>query len=418
MRISRSHAAVRTVALGVLALIAMTPASPVRAQSLNEAIVSALDGNCAGLKGATPGAYDSSLAGICIGIPVGASGQSGGAGLATVTTQQITSEERRVKERLREARLALATGETRAAGADSFQLGRLGLFASGEYERFDQDATRFTTGHQSDTKGITFGADYAFTKSVIAGVALTAARTTGSFDENGGSFSTDTWGGMLYASLVPMPNLFVDLTAGYNHKEFDQKRRTLYSFTRGGVPFIVDGFATSETAGEEFRTSAAAGYDFVFGKLTTGPRAGITYKTIAVNGFNEHGWMSDPQMDTGLELNFDRQHEDSLTTTLGLFASMAFSVPFGVIVPQVNAEYVHEFMRDQHAVYFHFHEDFTKTRLRFETEPPDRDYGNVGAGLSLIFPGGLSGFVNYRALVGYSNQASHTVTAGLRFAFQ
>lgn len=418
MRSPVSAAAVaRLGALALAALLAVAPATAVQAQTFSEAVKGALDSNCAGLKGAAATSYDGSLAAICA-IPATSAGQSAGVTVTMLTTQQITAEERRVKERLKDARLALATGETQAASADSFQLGRLGLFLSGEYERFEADTSRFGTGHESDTKGVTFGADYALSKSVIAGIALHVSRTTGAFEEHGGSFATDAWGGMLYASLLPLPSLFVDATIGYAHKEYDQKRRTTYQFVRAGVVNIVDGFAQGETGGDEFRTGVTAGYDVALQSLTVGPRVGVNYKHNSVEAFKEHGWQSNPQMDTGLELNYDRQHEDSLTTTLGLAASIAVSTPIGVVVPQVTAEYVHEFMRDQRVVYFHFHEDFTRTRLRFETAPPDRDYGNLGAGVSLVFPGGLAGFANYRALVGYSGQTSHTATAGLRFAFQ
>ena len=403
-------------AIALSAFLLVAPAPPAQAQTFDEAIKRALDGNCAGLKGSAASSYDGSLADICA-IPATSSGASSGAGITLLTTQQVTAEERRVRERLREARLALATGETRAAAADSVQMGRLGVFASGEYERFEQDATRFTTGHESDTKGITFGADYALTSSLILGIALTTSRTTGEFDEHGGSFATDSWGGMLYASILPMPNLFVDATIGYNHKEYDQKRRATYTFLRGGVLNIVDGFAQGDTGGEEFRTSATTGYDVVLRNITVGPRVGVSYKYNTVDAFKEHGWQSKPQMDTGLELNYEGQHQDSLTTTLGLFGSIAFSTPIGVVVPQVTADYVHEFLRDQRVVHFRFHEDFTRTRLSFKTEPPDRDYGNLGAGVSLVFPGGLAGFVNYRALVGYTHQLSHTATAGLRYGF-
>lgn len=418
MRSPVSAAAVAHLgALALATVLAVAPTTAVQAQTFSEAIKGALDSNCAGLKGAAASSYDGSLAAICA-IPATSAGQSAGVTVTMLTTQQITAEERRVKERLKDARLALATGETQAASADSFQLGRLGLFLSGEYERFAADTSRFATGHESDTKGVTFGADYALSNSLIAGIALHVSRTTGAFEEHGGSFATDAWGGMLYASLLPLPGLFVDAAIGYAHKEYDQKRRTTYQFVRAGVVNIVDGFAKGETGGDEFRTGVTTGYDVALSNVTVGPRVGVNYKQSTVEAFKEHGWQSNPQMDTGLELNYDRQHEDSLTTTLGLFASIALSTPIGVVVPQVTAEYVHEFMRDQRVVYFHFHEDFTRTRLRFQTAPPDRDYGNVGAGVSLLFPGGLAGFVNYRALVGYSGQASHTATAGLRFAFQ
>jgi hypothetical protein len=53
----------------------------------------------------------------------------------------------------------------------------------------------------------------------------------------------------------------------------------------------------------------------------------------------------------------------------------------------------------------------------YQTDPPDRDYVNVAVGAPILFPGGVTGFANFRELVGYRDRSSHAVTLGLRFAF-
>ena len=96
---------------------------------------------------------------------------------------------------------------------------------------------------------------------------------------------------------------------------------------------------------------------------------------------------------------------------------MAISAGFGVFVPQVSFEWVHEFLNNQRAIYFHFVEDLGQRRFRFQNDPPDRDYFNAGVGLVLVLPNGLSPYVNVSQFFGYSKQSSTTVTAGLRFSF-
>jgi hypothetical protein len=41
----------------------------------------------------------------------------------------------------------------------------------------------------------------------------------------------------------------------------------------------------------------------------------------------------------------------------------------------------------------------------------------VYASIAIGFPGGMTGFVNFRELVGYRDRSSHAVTLGVRFAF-
>jgi len=112
-----------------------------------------------------------------------------------------------------------------------------------------------------------------------------------------------------------------------------------------------------------------------------------------------------------MALHYEDQVEDSLTTTVGFQGSVAISTSFGVVVPQVNAEYVHEFLNDRRNVHA---TDTAGTSFTFQTDPPDRDYFNVGGGVVFVLPDGISPFLNYTAEVANRFEEVHTVTAGVR----
>jgi len=60
-----------------------------------------------------------------------------------------------------------------AASADpSFQLGKLGLFITGEGDWVRKDVTRFEPGFSSDAGGVIVGADYRVLPWLTAGLAL------------------------------------------------------------------------------------------------------------------------------------------------------------------------------------------------------------------------------------------------------
>jgi outer membrane lipase/esterase len=217
------------------------------------------------------------------------------------------------------------------------------------------------------------------------------------------------YGPTLYGSVLAVPNLFIDLFAGYTRRDYTIDRR--YSFDRLNVITISSASAHGETHGDEFRVGANAGYDFAIGPVTAGPRFGIQFRENHIDDYAETG----RGRTTGLELAYDDQYQTSLTSRLGAFASMAISAGFGVFVPQATFDWVHEFLDNQRAIYFHFVEDLGQRRFRFQNDPPDRNYFNAGAGL--VLPNGLSPFVNIRQFFGYSKQSSTTVTAGLRFSF-
>jgi hypothetical protein len=62
-------------------------------------------------------------------------------------------------------------------------------------------------------------------------------------------------------------------------------------------------------------------------------------------------------------------------------------------------------------------QDPTPRRFLFQTDTPDRDYFNLGVGVSMVLPNGLQPFLNYRELVAYKDRSSHSVSLGLRVPF-
>jgi len=226
--------------------------------------------------------------------------------------------------------------------------------------------------------------------------------------------SIDAFGVTLYGSAAPLPNLFVDGTVGYTLRDYDTVRRASYVAT--GNSTAVDGFVQGDTTGNEFRTSVQVGYDFPRGALSVGPRVGVNYSTNDINSYVEHN-SSPTNIDTGLQLAYDSQHRESLTTTVGVFASYAISTSIGVFVPQFTGDWVHEFYDNQRVIYFRFREDLGQTKLRFQTDSPDRNYANLSTGVVLVLPKNMQVFLSFRALVRYTDRQAYTANGGLRVGF-
>ena len=97
----------------------------------------------------------------------------------------------------------------------------------------------------------------------------------------------------------------------------------------------------------------------------------------------------------GLNLSFGDQDIDSLTTTLGVMGSKAFSTGFGILVPTIWGEWIHEFMNNNDGSSVRYLNDPTGlSTFTAANESPDRDYFQVGAGLVAVLPGGWSPFAN------------------------
>jgi outer membrane lipase/esterase len=180
----------------------------------------------------------------------------------------------------------------------------------------------------------------------------------------------------------------------------------------------VNQTATADTDGPWISVGASVGYDFHVAKFTLGPLARIHYTNAEVNGYQES--ISGSAPGSGLALNVDDQRVESLVTTLGGQVSYAISTPVAVLVPQVRAEWHHEFLNDSRAIRATFLNDPTpsaRTTIEFDTDQPDRDYFTIGVGVAATFRRGVSAFIYYETVLGLQDVTEHQISGGVRVEF-
>jgi uncharacterized protein YhjY with autotransporter beta-barrel domain len=288
----------------------------------------------------------------------------------------------------------------------------LGFFASGLVESLNRDNTTFQSGYTSSILGITGGADYRFSKKLVAGLALSYSNTDGDFRSGGGNFSTNSYGGTLFAAYLPTDRTFMQVTGGYTKNNYLVSRLAAADTqTAGGTTGgnIVQGLASSNSNGNVFNLGLLTGYDHPIGRFTIGPRAGVNYSNTKIGDHTENG-------STGIELKYDDQWINSLQSVLGVQGSAALSTGLGVLVPQVNADYIHEFANSQRFINVQFAQDHraNPTTFRFQNDVPVRNYFNLGTGLMMVLPNGWQPFLSFRAMVGNEQFDNYAGMFGLR----
>jgi outer membrane lipase/esterase len=326
-------------------------------------------------------------------------------GPSTIPSDDISgSMQRQIQQRLEQLRCKGSEDPACVGGAaaDSVSYEGLGIFVSGDYQHKDKTATNFELGFESDRVGPTIGADYRLGTSGVIGGAFGYRHTFGNYDSSYGDFDTDTYTLTLYGSYYPTDQSFIDLALGVGRKDFENEH-----IDEGGSASTVEG----DTHGIEFSADISGGYDFSVGAFTVGPRLGLHYKRSELNAFTETS--SNPAAITNAY--FDQQ-DDSLTGTVGVQASYAISTSFGVVVPQVSAEYIREFLdnREEQTAILGCCGDEPVT---FKLDQPDRNHFNVGAGVVVVLPDGINPFLNYEAEIANYLEETHTVTVGVRLGF-
>ena len=426
----------------VMAMVAITCFTMIgfaHAQTLNNQNRALLANNCAGLSG---GPYGANLNAICTagGVALGA----GGGGAASVQAAAVSILNRTTLARLDETRtegqsggykmassamvanpfgaimpglmggLGMTSPSAQAGGGGSPMGGvmgmssdrwkGIGLFASGLVESLNRNDTTFQDGYRSTILGLTVGADYRVSPQFTAGVAFSYSNTNGDFRQVG-NFSTNAYDILIFGQYLPTERTFIQVTGGYQRDSYLVNRSN--SLTLSNI--AVSGFSTSNSNGDVYKLGMLTGYDHPMGMFTIGPRAGINWTNTHINGYGENG-------STGLELSYDAQSVNSLQSTLGLQGQAAIPTTMGVLVPQVNGNYIHEFANSQRFLNVHYVQDLspTPTKFRFQNEVPVRNYFTAGTGLLMVLPNGWQPFVNFRAMIGNNQFNDYAGTFGLR----
>jgi len=399
---------------------------PARAQTLDEQYEYYLGGHCQNLNFARsgpryqilPGQAGPNLLAFCNGPPPTAgpseSGSFGGGAGAAEGRGEGAEEDAALKRRRDKLRQQQAETPTADGDVDLGRLGRVSTFLSLDYLHERQKSTEFEAGRRSDGVNGTLGADYRFGGRGVAGLALKYYTQWGDID-TGGNFDMHGGGVWAYGSWWPRERLFVDFTVGFDfkgvHTERSVYRETTIELPAGDTTFFnpKPALAFSDTNSREQSAELRAGYDLSLGSVSVGPRMALTLRHSDLDPYLETGT-------TPMTLAFDEQTAISLRTQTGLQGTRAFTLGHVVLVPQLNADWVHEFRDDQRFITAHFAEDLRANPaiLRFLNEPPDRDWFLARASTAAIFPHGVSGFATVESMFGHSYIDRYRASIGVR----
>lgn len=308
-----------------------------------------------------------------------------------------------------------------AAGADETGFSRLGVFVNGNYGWGDRDATLRQSGFDFDNYGITAGVDYRFTDQFVLGAAFGYGNTDIEIDAQGGTLDTDAYSVSVYGSYYPTQAFYIDAIVSGGLNDHDQARSIRYDIDIRvedgniipGERTLVNQTATAEFDSDQISASLGSGYNFSQNGWTFGPYGRLGYVDVDVDGFREN--ISNPTAPgSGLGLEIDEQDFTSFTLAVGGQVTRAISMPWGVLLPQFNVEYVHEFENDNDAIAGRFLGDPSGTTFFLPTDEPDRNYVNLSVGASAVFAEGRSAFIQYQTLLGYEDLESHAIGVGLR----
>jgi uncharacterized protein YhjY with autotransporter beta-barrel domain len=415
--------------LSLITMMILCAAMRANAQSLDQQYTYYLTGKCQNMgfqrdanNVLLPGQAAPHLESYCSG-PIPAAGgnetTSLGGGAAAEQISSTGGEEeqalKRRRGRLRDSDSAPAATDPQA-DTELASFGATSVFVAFDYLNERQSTTAYESGRHSSGYGGLLGIDRRFGEQALAGIAVRYAEQSGTLD-SGGDFSAHTPGIRLYGSWLPVAGLFIDAAAGLDHRSLDTRRIVSLRVVTFGSPFypgIVSynpppSPASSSTRERDYTGELHVGYDFSLSSLTIGPRAAVTVAHATLDPYVESG-------DTPMTLAVDSQSRTSRRSLVGFQASNALQLRTGVLVPQLEAEWVHEYRDEQRLLSAHFAEDLRPEPvvLHFLNNPPDRDWFVVRLATVAVLPHGFSAFAAVERTAGNLYVERYQVTLGVR----
>jgi outer membrane autotransporter protein len=397
-----AFAAALSALSSTLALAQADPPDPAPPVSLDEAVNAQLeflniacerllngDGGQLGQLGTT------TLATICSRGPGGGTSAAAGNGAASGAAAMPEAVRRRLKDE--------------SLGATKPLRGVFGTVMTGPSDR---KVTRFQDGYEGDVSGLLGGYDREFGKWV-AGFTAEYWTQKGDFT-GGGDFETTSIGPTGYASLALDDKSDLAFYAGYNSVSNDRVRHARFAHVLSDNTVVIaqNGRPAADFDADEFLAGAQCTYRWSKSNVSLVPKIALDWKNTHFDDYRET-----ETTDSGLALAFHGDERTSLLATIGVDASASLSTDFGVIVVAEHLNRKHEFQDDQRTVRASFIDDPRNQVFRFQTEPPDRDYRQVGIDVILILQGGLQFYLGYEQIASHRYLETGTVSLGMRKEF-
>lgn len=307
-----------------------------------------------------------------------------------------------------------ALGSGASADSSTASFGRFSAFFDDGFGAGSKNPTTFEDAFHFDSTEVSAGLDYRISDRLVAGLLLGHTERRVDFNSaesivdgqiRGNGQSTTLY--VQYEGDGP----YVNGSIGSQHMTLRSVRRITYPSNNPLVP-SVDETALSDAGANTLTASGAAGYVLHYRAASLEPYLNSTFVRTSIGSFVETNT-------NGFDVNVSDQRIDSTELAAGLKLQYAILPPFGVIVPYAYGEYRHEFSASRRTLVSTYAADSVgNASFNLPTDVQPTHYYVVGGGFSTVLPHGLQAFVQYMALLDYTNYSDHLITGGIRWEFR
>lgn len=284
---------------------------------------------------------------------------------------------------------------------------RINTFTSFDSSFSERDETIDDVGFESIHLKFLLGADYRINNVFLLGTAITLGRSETELANNRGNADSTAINWTLFGLHQINKRWSVNGTFMLQTTDYDNTREISIN-----LPPLISSYSLSAESSAQ-QTGLLIGSDYQWSL----PNA---FELSLLNQINVVRTETDSYSEsgnTGFELSINAQEVNNATINNGIEIRKPLAQPWGVLIPQLNIHWVHQFAdqsRDIRATFIH---DPQANLIAYATDEGDSDYFTAQLGTVFVIPNGINGFAQLSSVLGYEHYTNTTLSIGLRGEF-
>jgi uncharacterized protein YhjY with autotransporter beta-barrel domain len=284
---------------------------------------------------------------------------------------------------------------------------RWSLYFSADAGRLDRRAGTNEAAFEADTASATLGVDWQAGADWQIGVAANHVREDLDFSASDSVAGTRFSGLLLTASRALGDTWSLTGYAGRYRGRYDLQRAIAYTLPLPGGAVSFSAVARARPDAERDVAGLSLDGRWARDGWDWGLTTGLDSNKTRIEAYRETGG-------GGLDLEVPGREVGTRRGHLDVSLGRTFSHARGVFQPSLRLGWRQEFGNPRRPVTLRLGDDPGRTGINFETEDPDRGWGEVALGGVMTFTGGHSGFFELRQRVAHSFLDERMLAVGWR----
>jgi uncharacterized protein YhjY with autotransporter beta-barrel domain len=284
---------------------------------------------------------------------------------------------------------------------------RVNTFSSFDSSFSERDETIDDAGYESLHLKFLFGADYRINNEFLVGTAVTASLSKTDLSGKRGSADSTGLNWMVFGLHQINTRWSINGSLMLNTTDYDNTRKVVVS-----LPSLTNSYSLSAESSAD-QTGILIGSDFQW-RLSHAFELSLLNQINAVRtetgSYNETG-------STGFELAINGQSVDNIAMDNGLELRKPIMRAWGVVIPQFNVHWVHQFADQSRHINAYFIHDPQANLIAYTTQDGDSDYFSALFGAVFVMPNGINAFAQIKSILGYQHYNNTTLSMGVRGEF-